>query len=127
MFLFRAFNSFRNGRKSSESKLSPGPQRLPILENLLDLGDRPHRSLAKLAQVHGPVMSLQLGSLLTVVVSLETTTKEVLQKHDLVFCNRTVVMLSELASLVNLGCCSYQLRQFGELFAKSVLSISSQI
>ncbi|GMJ07396.1 cytochrome P450, family 76, subfamily C, polypeptide 4 [Hibiscus trionum] len=91
MFLFPAFNSFRNGRKLSGGKLPPGPRRLPILGNLLDLGDKPHRSLAKLAQIHGPVMSLQLGSLFTVVVSSETTAKEVLQKQDLVFCNRTVV------------------------------------
>ncbi|KAK8707015.1 hypothetical protein V6N13_058084 [Hibiscus sabdariffa] len=68
MFLFRAFNSFRNGCKSSESKLPPGPRRLPILGNLLDLGDKPHRSLAKLAQIHGPVMSLQLGSLFTILI-----------------------------------------------------------
>ncbi|KAK8503070.1 hypothetical protein V6N12_067461 [Hibiscus sabdariffa] len=91
MFLFRAFNSFRNGRKSSETKLPPGPWRLPILGNLLHLGDKPHRSLAKLAQIHGPVMSLQLGSLYTVVVSSEAMAKQVLQKQDLVFCNRTVV------------------------------------
>ncbi|GMJ07397.1 cytochrome P450, family 76, subfamily C, polypeptide 1 [Hibiscus trionum] len=91
MFLFQALNSFRNGRKSSGSNFPPGPRRLPIIGNLLDLGDKPHRSLAKLAQIHGPVMSLQLGSLFTVVVSTETTAKEVLQKQDLVFCNRTVV------------------------------------
>ncbi|KAK8503075.1 hypothetical protein V6N11_066349 [Hibiscus sabdariffa] len=91
LFLFRALNSCRNGFKSSERKLPPGPRRLPILGNLLDVGDKPHKSLAKLAQVHGPVMSLQLGSLFTVVVSSETTAKEVLQKQDLVFCNRTVV------------------------------------
>ncbi|KAK8602265.1 hypothetical protein V6N12_052079 [Hibiscus sabdariffa] len=90
-FLFQALNSFRNGRKSSESKLPPGPRRLPILGNLLDLGDKPHRSLAKLSRVHGPVLSLQLGSLYTVVVSSEAMAKEVLQNQDLVFCNRTVV------------------------------------
>ncbi|KAK8495826.1 hypothetical protein V6N11_009614 [Hibiscus sabdariffa] len=90
--LVQAFNSFRNGRKSSEqSKLPPGPRRLPIFGNLFDLGDKPHRSLAKLAQIHGPVMSLKLGSLTTVVVSSEAAAKEVLQKQDLIFSNRTVV------------------------------------
>ncbi|KAL4296402.1 hypothetical protein GQ457_12G022870 [Hibiscus cannabinus] len=89
--LFQALNLFKNGRKLSESKLPPGPRRLPILGNLLDLGDKPHRTLAKLARFHGPVMSLQLGSLYTVVVSSEAMAKEVLQKQDLVFCNRTVV------------------------------------
>ncbi|KAK8560862.1 hypothetical protein V6N13_026297 [Hibiscus sabdariffa] len=90
-FLLQAFKSFRNGSKSSESKLPPGPRRLPIFGNLFDLGDKPHRSLAKLAQVHGPIMSLKLGSLFTVVVSSETMAKEVLQRQDLTFSNRTVV------------------------------------
>ncbi|KAK8577654.1 hypothetical protein V6N13_027921 [Hibiscus sabdariffa] len=90
-FLLQAFKSFRKGSKSSESKLPPGPRRLPIVGNLFDLGDKPHRSLAKLAQVHGPVMSLKLGSLFTVVVSSEATAKEVLQRQDLTFSNRTVV------------------------------------
>ncbi|XP_039062221.1 geraniol 8-hydroxylase-like [Hibiscus syriacus] len=90
--LLRAFNSVRNGSKSSdESKLPPGPRRLPIIGNIFDLGDKPHRSLAKLAQIHGPVMSLKLGSLFTVVVSSEATAKEILQKQDLIFCNRTIV------------------------------------
>ncbi|MBA0588394.1 hypothetical protein Gorai_001499, partial [Gossypium raimondii] len=46
-----------------------------IIGNLIDLGDKPHRSLAKLAQIHGPVMSLKLSSLITVVVSSETMAK----------------------------------------------------
>ncbi|KHG25715.1 7-ethoxycoumarin O-deethylase [Gossypium arboreum] len=90
-FLLQAFNSFRNGRKSSQRKLPPGPWPKPIVGNLFDLGDKPHRSLAKLAQIHGPVMSLKLGSILTIVVSSETTAKEILQKQDLTFCNRTIV------------------------------------
>ncbi|MBA0740414.1 hypothetical protein Gogos_013616 [Gossypium gossypioides] len=89
--LLQAFNSFRNGRKSSQRKLPPGPWPKPIIGNLFDLGDKPHRSLAKLAQIHGPVMSLKLGSILTIVVSSETTAKEILQKQDLTFCNRTIV------------------------------------
>ncbi|KAK8495828.1 hypothetical protein V6N11_009612 [Hibiscus sabdariffa] len=90
--LLQAFNSFRIGRKSSEQgKLPPGPRRLPIFGNLFDLGDKSHRSLAKLAQIHGPVMSLKLGSLTTVVVSSEAMAKEILQKHDLGFLNRTIL------------------------------------
>ncbi|KAK8518445.1 hypothetical protein V6N12_017592 [Hibiscus sabdariffa] len=89
--LLQAFNSIRNASKPSESKLPPGPRRLPIFGNLFDLGDKPHRSLAKLARIHGPVMSLKLGSLFTVVVSSEATAKEILQKQDITFSNRTVV------------------------------------
>ncbi|KAE8658503.1 Geraniol 8-hydroxylase [Hibiscus syriacus] len=86
--LLQAFNSFRIGR---ESKLPPGPRRLPIVGNLFDLGDKPHRSFSKLAQIHGPVMSLKLGTLFTVVVSSKAMAKEILQKQDLNFCNRTIV------------------------------------
>ncbi|KAE8655028.1 Detected protein of unknown function [Hibiscus syriacus] len=82
---------FRNGSKQSETKLPPGPRWLPIFDNLFDLGDKPHRLLAKLAQVHDTVMGLQLGSLFTVVVSSKKTAKEVLKEQDLVFCNQTVV------------------------------------
>lgn len=90
-FLFQALNSIRNERKSSKSKLPPGPWLKPIFGNLFDLGDKPHRSLATLAQIHGPVMSLELGSLITIVVSSETMAKEIPQKQDLLFSNRTIV------------------------------------
>ncbi|XWS49843.1 hypothetical protein CRYUN_Cryun12cG0037900 [Craigia yunnanensis] len=90
-FLIQAFHSIRRGSKASPSKLPPGPRRVPIFGNLFDLGDKPHKSLAKLANTHGPVMSLKLGSLITVVVSSEKMAKEILQKHDLTFSNRTTV------------------------------------
>ncbi|MBA0857072.1 hypothetical protein Goshw_007072 [Gossypium schwendimanii] len=81
--LLQAFNSTINGSKSSQQKLPPGPRRMPIIGNLIDLGDKPHRSLAKLAQIHGPVMSLKLSSLITIVVSSETMAKE----KDIIFFN----------------------------------------
>ncbi|XVF52763.1 hypothetical protein PTKIN_Ptkin05aG0044600 [Pterospermum kingtungense] len=90
-FLVQAFSSIRKGSTASPSKLPPGPRRLPIVGNLLDLGDKTHKSLAKLAKIHGPVMSLKLGSLTTVVLTSEETAKEILQKHDLTFSNRTIV------------------------------------
>eukprot|EP00257_Ricinus_communis_P017171 XP_015575549.1 LOW QUALITY PROTEIN: geraniol 8-hydroxylase-like [Ricinus communis] len=79
------------GSKTTRGKLPPGPSPLPIIGNLFDLGDKPHRSLAKLAKIHGPLMSLKLGQITTVVISSSSLAKEVLQKHDLSFSNRTVV------------------------------------
>ncbi|XVE64957.1 hypothetical protein DITRI_Ditri07aG0143200 [Diplodiscus trichospermus] len=90
-FLLQIFHSVRRGSKPSPSKLPPGPRRVPIFGNLFDLGDKPHKSLAKLAKTNGPVMSLKLGSLITIVVSSEKMAKEILQKHDLTFSNRTIV------------------------------------
>ncbi|KAF5755613.1 putative geraniol 8-hydroxylase [Helianthus annuus] len=70
--------------------LPPGPTLLPIIGNLHLLGDQPHQSLAKLAETHGPIMSLQLGQITTLVISSATAAKEVLQKQDLAFSTRHV-------------------------------------
>ncbi|KAK4489107.1 hypothetical protein RD792_004901 [Penstemon davidsonii] len=71
-------------------KLAPGPYPFPIIGNIFQLGRQPHRSLAKLSETYGPLMSLQLGSIYTVVVSSPEITKEVLQKHDHVLSGRTI-------------------------------------
>ncbi|KAI3839094.1 hypothetical protein MKX03_011093 [Papaver bracteatum] len=77
--------------KSSPTKLPPGPVPLPIFGNLFKLGKKPHESLSQLAQIYGPLMSLKLGSLTTIVISSSTTAKEVLQKHDQSFSSRTII------------------------------------
>lgn len=63
-------------------KLPPGPTPLPILGNLFELGDMPHRSLARLTETYGPVMSLKLGQVTTIVISSPGAAKEVLQLQD---------------------------------------------
>ncbi|KAF8380389.1 hypothetical protein HHK36_027874 [Tetracentron sinense] len=75
---------------SGSGKLPPGPVPLPVIGSLLKLGNRPHRSLAELAKTYGPLMTLKLGRLTTVVVSSSSMAKEVLQKNDLAFANRTI-------------------------------------
>ncbi|GMH09466.1 hypothetical protein Nepgr_011307 [Nepenthes gracilis] len=77
--------------KSSPKKLPPGPFPLPIFGNLFELGSKPHKSLAKLAQKHGPLMTLQLGQATTMVVSSAGIAKQVLQTNDISFSNRNVV------------------------------------
>ncbi|XP_023553650.1 geraniol 8-hydroxylase-like [Cucurbita pepo subsp. pepo] len=74
----------------STLKLPPGPRPLPVIGNLLDLGDKPHKSLAAMAKVYGPIMSLKLGRVTTVVVSSSAMAKEVLQTNDHSLCDRTV-------------------------------------
>lgn len=64
------------------SKLPPGPFPLPIIGNLLALGKKPHQSLAKLAETHGPIMTLKFGQVTTIVVSSADMAKEVLLTHD---------------------------------------------
>ncbi|XP_050374762.1 geraniol 8-hydroxylase-like [Argentina anserina] len=71
-------------------RLPPGPKPLPLIGNLFELGDRPHRSLTKLSQRYGPLISLQLGQVTTVVASSPAMAKEILRNHDQLFCNRTI-------------------------------------
>ncbi|EXC06134.1 7-ethoxycoumarin O-deethylase [Morus notabilis] len=72
-------------------KLPPGPKPLPIIGNLLELiGDKSHKSLAKLSNSYGPIMHLKLGQITTIVVSSAAVAREVLQRHDRLFSNRTV-------------------------------------
>ncbi|KAA0037925.1 geraniol 8-hydroxylase-like [Cucumis melo var. makuwa] len=75
---------------SSSNKLPPGPNPLPLIGNLLDLGDKPHKSLATMAKVHGQIISLKLGRVTAVVISSSAMAKEVLQTNDQFLCNRTV-------------------------------------
>ncbi|KAL0392083.1 UNVERIFIED_CONTAM: Ferruginol synthase [Sesamum radiatum] len=57
---------------------------------------KPHQSLAELSKTYGPLMSLQLGSIYTVVVSSPELAKEVLQKHDQVFSGRTIAAAAQV-------------------------------
>ncbi|KAM7507012.1 hypothetical protein LguiA_017465 [Lonicera macranthoides] len=77
-------------RSCKNRRLPPGPTPFPIIGNLLKLGDQPHKSLAELAKVHGPIMSLKLGTTTTVVISSSTAAKEILQKQDLAFSTRSI-------------------------------------
>ncbi|KAF9604968.1 hypothetical protein IFM89_011661 [Coptis chinensis] len=47
--------------------LPPGPPGWPIVGNMFDLGEMPHKSLADLSIKYGPVVWLQLGTLKTMV------------------------------------------------------------
>ncbi|KAH9697029.1 cytochrome P450 family 76 subfamily C polypeptide 7 [Citrus sinensis] len=76
--------------RGRHKQLPPGPKPYPVIGNLLELGAKPHKSLTKLAKVHGPIMSLRLGLVITVVVSSPSMNKAILQNHDLSFCDRKV-------------------------------------
>ncbi|KAJ6338068.1 hypothetical protein OIU76_007697 [Salix suchowensis] len=77
-------------RKSTRTVLPPGPRQFPIIGNILALGDKPHRTLAHLSRTYGPLMTLKLGTITTIVVSSPDIAKEALQKHDQAFSSRTV-------------------------------------
>ncbi|PHT57344.1 Geraniol 8-hydroxylase [Capsicum baccatum] len=77
--------------KGCNKKLPPGPNPLPLIGNLHNiLGGQPHQCLAKLAEKYGPIISIRLGQVTTVIISSSAVAKEVLQKQDLAFSSRTI-------------------------------------
>ncbi|KAL8142178.1 hypothetical protein V2J09_015210 [Rumex salicifolius] len=65
-----------NGLNTRPSHLPPGPKPWPIIGNIFHLKNNPHRSLAALSKIHGPLVTLNLGSIIAVVVSSVDVAKE---------------------------------------------------
>lgn len=72
-------------------KLPPGPTPWPIIGNIHKLGDKPHRAVSELSKTYGPIMSLKLGSITTIVISSPEIAQEMFLKHDLDFSGRGVI------------------------------------
>ncbi|KAK4838640.1 hypothetical protein QYF36_015292 [Acer negundo] len=69
--------------------LPPGPPGLPLIGNLPNfLEPNLHHYFAKLSEIYGPIMKLQLGRKLCVVISSASLAKQVLKDHDAIFANR---------------------------------------
>jgi cytochrome P450 len=62
------------------------------------LGKLPHRTLQSLSQKYGPIMSLKLGQVQTIVVSSPQMAELFLKTHDSVFCNRPNTFASSYLS-----------------------------
>ncbi|EXB94995.1 Cytochrome P450 76C4 [Morus notabilis] len=97
----QAFNSLANPR--SRKQLPPGPKPLPIIGNFLEFGDKPHKSSARLSKSYGPLISLKLGRVTTIVVSSPIMAKEVLQVHGQFFSNRPILDSARASNHVHLS------------------------
>ncbi|KAL8134969.1 cytochrome P450 CYP736A12-like [Apium graveolens] len=86
---------FRSLTSNSGQKPPPGPVGLPLFGSLFELGKLPHRSLYKMSQKYGPIMSLRLGLIPTIVVSSPAAAELFLKTHDAVFANRPKVQFSD--------------------------------
>ncbi|CAL5383492.1 unnamed protein product [Camellia sinensis] len=87
IFLF--FFVLHKNRGNGQVLLPPGPPGLPFIGNLHQLDNSaPHRYFWQLSKQYGPLMSLRLGSVPTLVVSSAKMAKEVMKTHDLEFSSR---------------------------------------
>lgn len=76
--------------RNPKPTLPPGPRPLLVVGNLLQLSNLPYKSLAELAKTHGPIMTLRLGFVTTVVISSAAVAREVFQACDLPLSSRTI-------------------------------------
>nr|AFK34928.1 unknown [Lotus japonicus] len=87
--IFIIFIVHKHKTYSTRANLPPGPPGLPLIGNLHQLdSSSPHRCLWTLSKRYGPLMSLCLGSIPTLVISSEKMAKEVFKTHDLKFASR---------------------------------------
>ncbi|KAG4992024.1 hypothetical protein JHK87_025481 [Glycine soja] len=103
----------------------PGPKPLPIIGNLHMLGKLPHRSLQALAKKYGPIMSIKLGQVPTIVVSSPETAELFLKTHDTVFASRRKFCTTQLLSASKVDMFAPLRREELGLFVKSLEKAAS--
>lgn len=87
----------RFAKKKDSPSLPPGPVGLPLVGNLPFLDPELHTYFATLAMTYGPVLKIQLGKKLGVVVTSPATAREVLKDNDVTFANRDVPIAGRTA------------------------------
>ncbi|MED6195677.1 hypothetical protein PIB30_040273 [Stylosanthes scabra] len=85
-------------QKQKQPPPPPGPPGLPVVGHLHMLGELPHRSLETLSEKYGPIMSLRLGQVPTIVISSPEVAELCLKKHDTDFASRPRLEASEYFS-----------------------------
>ncbi|KAJ4771789.1 Cytochrome P450 76AD1-like protein [Rhynchospora pubera] len=80
----------RKTKQADLYKLPPGPKPFPIVGNLLQLGpiSHPHITFTSLSKKYGPIFSLQLGQVTTIIISSRECAKQLFQNHDLALAGR---------------------------------------
>lgn len=124
--LFNAWYFTRRMKSGGKNNLPPSPPTLPVIGNLHQLGQLPHRSLWNLSRKYGPLMLLQFGSKPTLVVSSAGAAKEIMKTHDLAFAGKPVLsapkkIFYDLKDLINLPY-GDQWRKLRSIFLHELLS-----
>ncbi|KMS97287.1 hypothetical protein BVRB_7g177310 [Beta vulgaris subsp. vulgaris] len=82
------FYKFLFQTPATRKNLPPSPTKLPIIGNLHQLGQLPHRSLEALSRKHGELMFVYMGCKPTLVVSSADAAREIMKTHETIFSNR---------------------------------------
>ncbi|XP_050224660.1 probable (S)-N-methylcoclaurine 3'-hydroxylase isozyme 2 [Mercurialis annua] len=69
-------------RYAKRRPLPPGPRPWPIIGNIHQIGKKLHISLTHFSKLHGPLISLRLGTRVVVVASSPMAAKAILKTHD---------------------------------------------
>ncbi|KAI3931744.1 hypothetical protein MKW98_012154 [Papaver atlanticum] len=88
LLLAYIIHTYKSKSKHKPNPLPPGPKGLPVLGNLLMIGNFPHRDLHRLSIQYGPIFYMRLGFVPTIVVSTPQTAELFLKTHDLTFAGR---------------------------------------
>ncbi|KAF9593484.1 hypothetical protein IFM89_023533 [Coptis chinensis] len=80
----------RHRRREEQGQLPPGPRGLPVVGNIFQLGWAPHVSFMELARKHGPIMTVRLGIMKTIVISSNDVAREMFRNHDMVLAGRKI-------------------------------------
>lgn len=70
--------------------LPPGPPGVPLLGNLPFLDPELHSYFTELGRKYGPIVRLQLGGKIGIIVNSSSLAREVLKDHDITFANHDV-------------------------------------
>ncbi|XP_057428703.1 cytochrome P450 71D11-like [Lotus japonicus] len=95
--IFALMKIRKNFRNTASTTIPPGPWKLPIIGNIPQLiTSLPHRKLRDLAIRYGPLMHLQLGEVLFIIVSSAEYAREVMKTHDFLFASRPHLLVSDI-------------------------------
>ncbi|KAG9480895.1 hypothetical protein GDO78_010261 [Eleutherodactylus coqui] len=75
-------------RGCGQKKSLPGPFPWPLVGNAMQLGQMPHLTFCKMAQIYGNVFKIKLGTHDIIVLNGESTIRQALVKHSAEFAGR---------------------------------------